>query len=94
MNSPPQKTTPVADKATRQSKPNTGFFSPKHDFSPTLEGNAGGVGVRGFKRRSVNIYDQAEFLELFGGEQEVGPTRTGDGASVMTSMYKNAKIMF
>jgi hypothetical protein len=52
------------------------------------------TGVRGFRRRQVGIHPQAEFLELYGGEECVGPTRVRDGGSVMLGMYGNAKVMF
>lgn len=52
------------------------------------------TGIKGFRRRQVGIHSQADFLELYGGEECVGPTRVRDGGSVMLGMYGNAKIMF
>lgn len=51
-------------------------------------------GVRGFRRRKVNVYSQAEFVREFGGDKVLAPTRTRDGLSPMLTMYENAKIMF
>lgn len=51
-------------------------------------------GVRGFRRRKVNVYSQADFVREFGGEKVIAPTRMRDGLSPMLTMYENAKIMF
>jgi hypothetical protein len=59
------------------------FFTPSHS-----------TGVKGFRRRKVSIYDHAEFLEKFGGEEMVGPTRVKDGSSPMMGMYRNGRMMF
>jgi hypothetical protein len=50
--------------------------------------------AKGFKRRQISVYSQADFIAKFGGEAEVAPTRTRDGLSPMLGMYSNAKIMF
>ncbi|OCF33279.1 hypothetical protein I316_05020 [Kwoniella heveanensis BCC8398] len=50
-------------------------------------------GVRGFRRRQVNIYSHAEFAEKYGGEF-MDKTELGDGSNIVTSMYGNAKVMF
>lgn len=52
------------------------------------------IGVRGFKHRHVGVYDHAEFLTHFGGDEELAGTTTKDGDNVMLSMYKNVKFMF
>lgn len=50
--------------------------------------------VRGFRRRNINIYSQADFLRDFGGDEIVRATTVKDGSWVMGGMYGNAKIMF
>lgn len=69
--------------------------------SPSRVSEAGGVGptffthsVRGFRRRDVKVWEQADFLREFGGDEVIAKTRTGDGGSVMEEMYKNARVMF
>lgn len=52
------------------------------------------TGVKGFRRRQIVVYPQSTFLQQFGGEKEIAPTRTKDGASPMLGMYANAKVMF
>ena len=52
------------------------------------------VANKAFRRRQIKVYGQAEFISKFGGEKEIGPTRTRDGLSPMLGMYANAKIMF
>ncbi|WWD18024.1 hypothetical protein CI109_102471 [Kwoniella shandongensis] len=51
-------------------------------------------GVKGFRRRSVSIYDHSEFLEKYGGKELCDKAKVKDGGNVMTGMYKNAKMMF
>ncbi|WVQ97160.1 hypothetical protein IAU59_004270 [Kwoniella sp. CBS 9459] len=50
-------------------------------------------GVRGFRRRQVNIYSHTEFAEKYGGEF-MEKTQLRDGSNIVTSMYGNAKVMF
>ncbi|WVF70800.1 hypothetical protein IAT40_005594 [Kwoniella sp. CBS 6097] len=50
-------------------------------------------GVRGFRRRQVNIYSHSEFAEKYGGEF-IDKTELGDGSNIVTTMYGNAKVMF
>lgn len=79
--SDPNPTPPTSIKGARAQKAlDDDFFSPS--------------GVRGFRRRHVGVYTQAEFIVKYGGEAMVGPTRMKDGLSPMLTMYDNAKIMF
>lgn len=59
------------------------FFTPSHS-----------TGVKGFRRRKVEVYDHAEFLEKFGADDHVPSTIVQDGTSPMMSMYKNGRMMF
>ena len=50
--------------------------------------------VKGFRRRSVGIYPQSEFIKRYGGEEIVKRLTMKDGTSLVESMYGNAKVMF
>lgn len=52
------------------------------------------TGVRGFRRRQINVYSQAEFVMKFGGREAISATTTRDGTSLMLSMYNNTKVLF
>lgn len=52
------------------------------------------TGVRGFRRRAIGVYTQAEFILKYGGKDVVKATSTRDGNSTMLSMYRNAKVLF
>ncbi|CAK9781435.1 DUF185-domain-containing protein [Cutaneotrichosporon oleaginosum] len=52
------------------------------------------TGVRGFRRRAINVYSQAEFVMKYGGREAIKATTTRDGMSVMLNMYHNTKVLF
>lgn len=52
------------------------------------------TGVRGFRRRSIGVYTQPDFIMKYGGREAVQATSTRDGISTMLSMYRNAKVLF
>ncbi|BEI85127.1 hypothetical protein CcaverHIS002_0505280 [Cutaneotrichosporon cavernicola] len=52
------------------------------------------TGVRGFRRRAINVYSQGEFVMKYGGREAIKATTTRDGMSVMLSMYHNTKVLF
>ncbi|KAL1407698.1 hypothetical protein Q8F55_007131 [Vanrija albida] len=82
MNSPSRRDEAPAKEAKgkNQSRLNSDFFS--------------STGVRGFRRRSIGVYPQTEFIQKFGGKGIVQATKTRDGQSPMLGMYHNAKILF
>ncbi|WRT64028.1 uncharacterized protein IL334_000955 [Kwoniella shivajii] len=51
-------------------------------------------GVRGFRRRQVNIYTHSEFTDKFGEKDTISKTNLKNGENVMKVMYGNAKVMF
>jgi hypothetical protein len=95
MNSPPARSESAKDgsagpppptimgRAARAALADDFFSSP-----------AASPAAKSFRRRQIGVYTQAAFIGKYGGEKEIGPTRTRDGLSPMLGMYDNAKIMF
>lgn len=105
MNSPPPSASTSTSTSTSLPTPtsppsrqnNHSKTPPTHSPSPTptLDNDFfSSTGVKGFRRRQVNIHTHAEFLERYAGSDILRATTLRDGGSVMLGMYRNAKVMF